>query len=112
MGIGRTILALLVALSAELSPSSASRAAPAFSHLSSVIRRRSSDSPSAACAAASRAIGTLKLPPGIATWHFVDYTGKTIIPGLISDHSHVGIFVGLKAAPENYNRNSILRQLK
>jgi len=42
----------------------------------------------------------------------VDYAGKTIIPGLISDHSHVGIFVGLKAAPENYNRDSILRQLK
>src|SRR5262249_29256014 len=42
----------------------------------------------------------------------VDYTNKTIIPGLISGHSHVGIFVGLKAAPENYNRDSILRQLK
>jgi imidazolonepropionase-like amidohydrolase len=42
----------------------------------------------------------------------VDYTGKTIIPGLISDHSHVGIFIGLKAAPENYNREAILRQLK
>src|SRR5215469_14770003 len=42
----------------------------------------------------------------------VNYTGKTIIPGLISDHSHVGIFVGLKAAPENYNRDAILRQLK
>src|SRR5204863_4010259 len=41
----------------------------------------------------------------------VNYTGKTIIPGLlISDHSHVGIFVGLKAAPENYNRDAILRQ--
>jgi len=42
----------------------------------------------------------------------VDYSGKTIIPGLVSDHSHVGIFVGLKAAPENYNRAAILRQLK
>ena len=42
----------------------------------------------------------------------VDYAGKTIIPGLISDHSHVGIFVGLKAAPENYSRDIILRQLK
>src|SRR5947208_8574457 len=41
----------------------------------------------------------------------VNYTGKTIIPGLISDHSHVGIFVGLKGAPENYNRDAILRQL-
>ena len=35
----------------------------------------------------------------------VDYAGKTIIPGLISAHSHVGIVVGLKAAPENYNRD-------
>lgn len=42
----------------------------------------------------------------------VEYAGKTIIPGLISDHSHVGIFVGLKAAPENYSRDIILRQLK
>src|SRR5262245_660154 len=42
----------------------------------------------------------------------VDYGGKTIIPGLISAHSHVGIVVGLKAAAENYNRDSILRQLR
>src|SRR5262245_4631005 len=28
----------------------------------------------------------------------IDYSGKTIIPGLISAHSHVGIFAGLKAA--------------
>src|SRR5262245_28784975 len=42
----------------------------------------------------------------------VDYSGKTIIPGLISAHSHVGIFVGLMSAAENYNRDSILRQLK
>ena len=42
----------------------------------------------------------------------VDYRGKTIIPGLISAHSHVGIFVGLKAAAENYNREFILRQLR
>jgi imidazolonepropionase-like amidohydrolase len=42
----------------------------------------------------------------------VEYSGKTIIPGLISAHSHVGIFIDLKAGPENYNRVSILRQLK
>ena len=42
----------------------------------------------------------------------IDYAGKTIIPGLISAHSHVGIFLGLKSAPENYNREAILRQLK
>jgi imidazolonepropionase-like amidohydrolase len=42
----------------------------------------------------------------------IDYSGKTIIPGLISDHSHVGIFTGAKSAPENYNRNFILQQLR
>src|SRR5262249_25082486 len=42
----------------------------------------------------------------------IDYIGKTIIPGLISAHSHVGIFAGAKAAPENYNRNFILQQLR
>ena len=42
----------------------------------------------------------------------IDYSGKAIIPGLISAHSHVGIFVGLTASAENYNRDSILRQLK
>jgi imidazolonepropionase-like amidohydrolase len=42
----------------------------------------------------------------------IDYSGKTIIPGLISAHSHVGIFAGAKAAPENYNRNFILQQLR
>jgi imidazolonepropionase-like amidohydrolase len=53
--------------------------------------------------------GSTTVPSG---GELVDYTGKTIIPGLISGHSHVGIFVGLKAAPENYNREAILRQLK
>src|SRR5262245_3569359 len=50
------------------------------------------------------------VPEGAA--EIVDYSGKTIIPGLISAHSHVGIFVGLMAAAENYNRDAILRQLK
>jgi imidazolonepropionase-like amidohydrolase len=58
------------------------------------------------------AIGPSGETPVPSDAEIVDYTGKTIIPGLISDHSHVGIFVGLKAAPENYNRDSILRQLK
>jgi len=58
------------------------------------------------------AIGPSAGTPVPSDAEVVDYTGKTIVPGLISDHSHVGIFVGLKAAPENYNRDSILRQLK
>jgi imidazolonepropionase-like amidohydrolase len=42
----------------------------------------------------------------------IDYSGKTIIPGLISAHSHLGIFAGLVSAPENYNRDFIQRQLR
>ena len=59
--------------------------------------------------AAIGSAGSVTVPAGAEV---VDYTGKTIIPGLISGHSHVGIFVGLKAAPENYSREVILRQLK
>src|SRR5215470_13869416 len=58
------------------------------------------------------AVGSSTATPVPSGAEVVDYTGKTIMPGLISDHSHVGIFVGLKAAPENYNRDAILRQLK
>jgi imidazolonepropionase-like amidohydrolase len=58
------------------------------------------------------AIGPAAGTPVPSGAEVVDYIGKTIIPGIISDHSHVGIFVGVKAAPENYNRDSILRQLK
>ena len=53
------------------------------------------------------AIGPSAGTPVPSDAEVVDYSGKTIIPGLISDHSHVGIFVGLKSAPENYNRDSI-----
>lgn len=43
----------------------------------------------------------------------IDYTGKTIIPGLVSDHSHVGSVDGVKSGlPALYNRDNIFRQLK
>ena len=58
------------------------------------------------------AIGPSANTPAPDGAEIVDYGGKFIIPGLISAHSHVGIFVGLRAAGENYNRESILRQLK
>src|SRR5262249_50671189 len=41
------------------------------------------------------AIGPSAATPVPSDAEVVDYTGKTIIPGLISAHSHVGIFVGL-----------------
>src|SRR5215470_15101905 len=45
------------------------------------------------------AIGASADTPVPAGAEVVDYSGKTIIPGLISAHSHVGIFVGLRSAP-------------
>src|SRR5262245_37360402 len=58
------------------------------------------------------AIGSSAATPVQSDAEVVDYGGKTIIPGLISGHAHVGVFVGLRAAAENYNRESILRQLR
>ncbi len=56
-------------------------------------------------------IGTrasVKIPAG-ATRH--DLAGKTIIPGLINAHGHVGDTRGLKAGPELYTRENVLAQL-
>jgi imidazolonepropionase-like amidohydrolase len=38
--------------------------------------------------------------------------GKTLIPGLINAHGHVGMTKGLKAGPENYSEESVLAQLR
>jgi imidazolonepropionase-like amidohydrolase len=40
-----------------------------------------------------------------------DLTGKTVVPGLISNHSHLGPVSGTTAGPQNYTRANILRQL-
>ena len=38
--------------------------------------------------------GSTSAPAGAEV---IDYSGKTIIPGLISAHAHVGIFAGVKS---------------
>jgi imidazolonepropionase-like amidohydrolase len=38
--------------------------------------------------------------------------GKTLIPGLINAHGHVGMTRGLKAGPENYSEENVLAQLR
>ncbi len=38
--------------------------------------------------------------------------GKTLIPGLINAHGHVGMTRGLKAGPENYTEENIVEQLR
>ncbi|MEI0729105.1 amidohydrolase family protein, partial [Pseudomonas aeruginosa] len=38
--------------------------------------------------------------------------GKTIIPGLISNHSHVGVVSGAGSGPQNYTRENVRGQLR
>lgn len=42
----------------------------------------------------------------------IDLKGKTIIPALISAHSHIGTLKGTASKPENYTEENILAQLK
>jgi imidazolonepropionase-like amidohydrolase len=53
--------------------------------------------------------GSVEYPPDAEV---IDCHGQTIIPGLISDHSHIGLVDGVSVKPENYNRENILRQLR
>jgi imidazolonepropionase-like amidohydrolase len=58
------------------------------------------------------AAGPATMIPSPAGARIIDYRGKTIIPGLISDHSHVGIVDGLSVGGTNYNRENVLSQLR
>jgi len=51
---------------------------------------------------------SVKAPRGAQV---IDVSGKTIMPGMINAHGHVGETRGLKASAENYNRDNILSQL-
>jgi imidazolonepropionase-like amidohydrolase len=42
----------------------------------------------------------------------VDASGKTILPGLVNAHGHVGNTVGLRADPQGYTRDNLVRQLR
>jgi imidazolonepropionase-like amidohydrolase len=50
-----------------------------------------------------------KLP---ANTTIVKLTGKTVLPGLISNHSHLGITKGISVSGNNVTRANILRQLR
>ncbi|WP_049620746.1 amidohydrolase family protein [Frateuria defendens] len=59
--------------------------------------------------AAVGADASVKLP---AKAKLIDLAGKSVLPGLISDHSHLGITDGTGAGPQNYNRANIVRELR
>ena len=50
-----------------------------------------------------------KLPSGA---NVVDLSGKTVMPGIINLHGHVGLVKGLTQARENYTRDNIEAQLR
>jgi imidazolonepropionase-like amidohydrolase len=50
--------------------------------------------------------------PAPAEAEHVDLSGKTLLPALISDHSHVGIIKGTSGGSDNYTRENILAALK
>ncbi len=53
--------------------------------------------------------GTVIMPEGAKS---IPAQGKTLIPGLINMHGHVGMTKGLKAGRENYSKESILAHLR
>ncbi|MFN2445198.1 MAG: amidohydrolase family protein [Vicinamibacterales bacterium] len=52
---------------------------------------------------------TLPVPEGAMR---VDLSGRTILPGLVNAHGHAGTTVGLRADPNGYTRDNLLRQLR
>jgi imidazolonepropionase-like amidohydrolase len=54
-------------------------------------------------------IDAKKLPPNTT---IVKASGKTVLPGLISDHSHLGMTKGTTASGKNVTKANILRQLR
>ncbi len=57
------------------------------------------------------AVGPRSSLPPPPTANQIDVTGKTIMPGMIDAHSHVGATKGLEAKPEFYTEENILDQL-
>lgn len=59
-----------------------------------------------------RAVGRddeVRIPEGATT---VTLTGKTVLPGLVSTHAHLGMTNGTTATPANATRDNVLRQLR
>jgi imidazolonepropionase-like amidohydrolase len=53
--------------------------------------------------------GEVKAPDGAAR---VDLTGKTVMPGIIETHAHLGYWRDLKPSAENFTRENVLSDLQ
>jgi len=53
--------------------------------------------------------GAVEVPAGAER---VDLTGRTVMPGLVNAHGHVGGTVGLESGPALYTADNVLRQLR
>lgn len=58
------------------------------------------------------AVGRRRAVPIPKEAKIISGKGKTIIPGLINTHGHVGMTKGLKMSRENYTKENVLAQLK
>ena len=52
--------------------------------------------------------GTVEVPAGAER---VDLSGRTVMPGIVNAHGHVGGTVGLESGPGLYTADNVLRQL-
>ncbi len=52
------------------------------------------------------------LPASATGARRVDYRGKTLLPGLVSDHAHVGNTEGLQHGDRYYTRDNVVRDLR
>lgn len=58
------------------------------------------------------AVGPAASTPIPDTAKVLDLTGRTVVPGLISDHSHVGWTDGVTVGRKNFTRENVARQLE
>lgn len=54
----------------------------------------------------------MPLPAAASGARRIDYTGKTLLPGLVSDHAHVGNTQGLEHGDRFYTRDNVVRDLR
>ena len=58
------------------------------------------------------AVGPTGTVPVPADATVIDCGGKTVMPGLVADHCHLGLVDGTASGPGHYTRENVLRQLR